>query len=417
MSKIDELIKELCPKGVQFKQLSELGTLYGGLTGKSKNDFKDGNARFITYMNVFSNIEVDTSRDDFVKIGKNERQRTLHKGDVLFTGSSENPDECGMSSVLVKEPEEPLYLNSFCFILRMNDKDLFLPEFLKYLFRDTGVRKQITKTASGVTRFNVSKKRFAKVVVPIPPIEVQKEIANILDTFTQLEAELEAELEARRKQYEYYRNGLLNFGDDVEWITLGKITRIFTSSRVHKNEWTTSGVPFYRSSDVISKFNNVENSRGKAYISNELYETLSAKSGKIKKDDILITGGGTIGIPYIVPSDEPLHVKDADLLCIQKSERLNSKFLYHFFLTTNFRQYLKNITHDATIAHYTISQIANTPVPLPTLEEQSRIVALLDCFEGLTNDIMNGLPAEIAARRKQYEYYRTKLLTFQELPV
>ena len=210
MSKIDQLINELCPNGVLFKQLGELGTLYGGLTGKSKNDFKDGNARFITYMNVFSNIEVDTNRDYFVKIGENERQRTLQKGDVLFTGSSENPDECGMSSVLVKEPEEPLYLNSFCFILRLNDKELFLPEFLKYLFRDTDIRKQIAKTASGVTRFNVSKKRFAKVVVPIPPIEVQREIADILDKFTQLEAELEA----RRKQYEYYRNQLLTFGDE-----------------------------------------------------------------------------------------------------------------------------------------------------------------------------------------------------------
>ena len=214
MSKIDQLIDELCPNGVQFKQLGELGTLYGGLTGKSKNDFKDGNARFITYMNVFSNIEVDTNRDYFVKIGENERQRTLQKGDVLFTGSSENPDECGMSSVLVNEPEEPLYLNSFCFILRLNDKELFLPEFLKYLFRDTGIRKQIAKTASGVTRFNVSKKRFAKVVVPIPPIEVQREIADILNKFTQLEAELEAELEARRKQYEFYRNQLLTFSDE-----------------------------------------------------------------------------------------------------------------------------------------------------------------------------------------------------------
>ena len=206
MSKIDKLIQELCPKGVEFKQIGDLGSLYGGLSGKSKNDFKDGNARFITYMNVFSNIEVDTDRDDFVKIGASERQRRLQKGDVLFTVSSEKPDECGMSSVLVKEPDKPLYLNSFCFILRLNDDEIFLPEFLKYLFRDTGIRKQIAKTASGVTRFNVSKKRFAKIIVPIPPIDVQREIANILDKFTQLEA--------RRKQYEYYRNQLLTFDDE-----------------------------------------------------------------------------------------------------------------------------------------------------------------------------------------------------------
>jgi type I restriction enzyme, S subunit len=115
-----------------------------------------------------------------------------------------------------------------------------------------------------------------------------------------------------------------------------------------------------------------------------------------------------------VPTDEPLYVKDADLLCIQKSKTFNSKFLYHYFLTTKFRLYLGNITHNATIAHYTISQIANTPVPIPPLAEQSRIVAVLDRFETLSNDISTGLPAEIEARKKQYEYYRNKLLTFKE---
>ena len=92
---------------------------------------------------------------------------------------------------------------------------------------------------------------------------------------------------------------MLKYDDEVEWKTLGEITRIFSASRVHKNEWTTSGVPFYRSSDVISIFNGVENSRGKAFISDELYESLSSKSGKIQENDILITGGGTIGIPYM----------------------------------------------------------------------------------------------------------------------
>ena len=128
----------------------------------------------------------------------------------------------------------------------------------------------------------------------------------------------------------------------------------------------------------------------------------------------MITGGGTIGIPYVVPTNEPLYVKDADLLCIQKSKTLYSKFLYHYFLTTKFRLYLNKITHNATIAHYTISQIANTPVPIPPLAEQERIVKILDKFDSLVNDISIGLPAELEARRKQYEYYRGKLLTFKE---
>ena len=252
-----------------------------------------------------------------------------------------------------------------------------------------------------------------KFQIPIPPLKIQAEIVRILDTFTALTAELTAELSDRKKQYNYYRDRLLTFEDgEVEWKTLGEITRIFSASRVHKNEWTTSGVPFYRTSDVISIFNGVKNSRDAAFISNELYETLSSKSGKIQKNDILVTGGGTIGIPYIVPTDEPLYFKDADLLCIKKSKTLNSKFLYHYFLTTKFRIYLENISHNSTIAHYTISQITKTPVPVPPLEEQARIVAILDKFDTLTHSISEGLPREIALRQKQYEYYRDLLLSF-----
>lgn len=165
---------------------------------------------------------------------------------------------------------------------------------------------------------------------------------------------------------------------------------------------------------MISYFNGVENSRGKAYISKELYEKLSAKSGKICKDDILITGGGTIGVPYIVPNDDPIYMKDADLLCIQHSKEFDSRYLYHYFLSTLFRDYLKGITHDATIPHYTISQICETPVPLPTLDVQKRIVNVLDNFDAICTDLSSGLPAEIEARQKQYEYYRDKLLSFEE---
>ncbi len=215
MSRIDELVEQYCPDGVEFKELSELGDFYGGLTGKDKNDFQDGNAKYITYNNIYSNIAVDTNIEAFVKIGEKENQNRVEYGDVLFTGSSETPDECGFSSVLTEKITEPLYLNSFCFGYHIKDRNLFLPEFLKYLFRDESIRKQIAKTASGVTRFNVTKKRFAKIQIPIPPLPVQNEVVVILDKFTKFEAELEAELEAeinaRRKQYEYYKGRLLNF--------------------------------------------------------------------------------------------------------------------------------------------------------------------------------------------------------------
>lgn len=209
MSRIEEMIREICPNGVEYKQLGEIGYLYGGLTGKSKDDFKEGNVKFISYMNVYSNPALDLNISTFVRIAENETQNKVQYCDILFTGSSETPDECGMSSVVTELIAEDVFLNSFCFGYRLNDTFLFNPHFLKHLFRSFELRQQIALTASGVTRFNVSKKRFAKIYIPVPPLAIQNEIVNILDKFT----ELEAELEARRKQYEYYRNKLLTFNE------------------------------------------------------------------------------------------------------------------------------------------------------------------------------------------------------------
>lgn len=192
-----------------------MGAFYGGLTGKNKNDFSNGNAKFISYMNVFSNIATNFKVNDFVKIGESENQNTIQYGDILFTGSSESLEECGMSSVVNEEVKENVYLNSFCFGYRFHNSELFLPNFLKFLFRSEKIRKQIVKTANGVTRFNVSKKKMEKIQIPIPPIEEQERIAGILDKFDTLvnsiSEGLPREIELRRKQYEYYREKLLSF--------------------------------------------------------------------------------------------------------------------------------------------------------------------------------------------------------------
>ena len=195
--------------------MSEMGTFYGGLTGKSKSDFQQGNAKFISYMNIYNNISLKTDVEERVKVSENEKQNIIEFGDALFTGSSETPDECGMSSVLTKNIDEPLYLNSFCFGFRLNDKTIYNPDFLKHLLRSKSVREQIKRTANGVTRFNVSKKLFGKIKLPIPTLEEQNKIAVILDKFEALVNDLNqglpAEIAAVKEQYEYYRNKLLSF--------------------------------------------------------------------------------------------------------------------------------------------------------------------------------------------------------------
>lgn len=211
MSKLEELIQQYCPDGVEWKALSDLGGFYSGLTGKTKDDFQGGNAKFITYVNVFNNPSLKTDVEERVRIREGEKQNTVQYGDVLFTGSSETPNECGMCSVLTHHTDENLYLNSFCFGFRFFDLTGICPSFMKYLLRSTAVRKKICKTANGVTRYNISKKEFAKIEIPVPPLPVQEEIVRILDNFTELQAELQAELQKRKLQYNYYLDNLLNF--------------------------------------------------------------------------------------------------------------------------------------------------------------------------------------------------------------
>ena len=198
-------------EGVEWKKLGEVGLFYGGLSGKSKEDFQDGNAKFVTYMNIYSNSSLDTTIVDMVKVGENEKQNSINYGDILFTGSSETPDDCGMSCVVTNHVDEPIYLNSFCFGFRFNEVEKFEPSFFKHYFRCTAMRKAIAMTASGVTRFNVSKKRLAKVQMPILSINEQREIGKLLDTFTTLISNLEQEIKLRKQQYEYYREKLLTF--------------------------------------------------------------------------------------------------------------------------------------------------------------------------------------------------------------
>ena len=161
------------------------------------------------------------------------------------------------------------------------------------------------------------------------------------------------------------------FTDAWEQRKLGDFTNVLSASRVHKNEWATEGVPFYRSCDVVSAFKGNDNE--KAFISVSLYEELIKLSGKLEQDDILITGGGSIGIPYIVPNNKPLYSKDADLIWIKKSNKHNSKYLYTYFTCRRFRDYINSISHVGTIAHYTIEQVKNSAVLLPKIEEQNLI--------------------------------------------
>lgn len=213
MESIEQMIKRLCPEGVEYVKLGEIGTQFNGLSGVS-NKWKDiGNCRFIDYMNAYKNISIDVTNLPYATVQNIGKQIELRKGDVLFTAASETPDECALSAAIERDLPKEVFMDDHLFGIRINDdsKEKVMPGYLKYLFRSSGIRSEVNKSVRGVTRFYISKKDFMSLLIPLPPIEIQARIVEILDKMTTLEAELEAELEARKQQYEYYRNKLLTF--------------------------------------------------------------------------------------------------------------------------------------------------------------------------------------------------------------
>ena len=407
MSRIDDLIRNLCPDGVEYKPLGEVGRLLGGLTGKTKADFVDGTARYVSYKNVYSNLEVDVTADDFVRISDSETQNTLQIGDILFTGSSENREEIGLTSVITSLPPEPLYLNSFCICFRPTENFILLPEFAKHLFRSGAIRHQVTKTATGVTRINISRKNLAKIQVPLPPAEVQQEIAMILDQFTQLEAELEAELETRRQQYFHYCTSAFDFATNVEWTTLERVSLKISSGGTPSSSnsaYYGGNIPWVRSQDV--NFNMISSTS--ATISDIGLKTSAAKW--IPSNSLIIAMYGASAARAAI-NTIPVTTNQACCNLQLDATKVTPRYAYHWI----YSQYNKlRSLGEGSQSNLNSRKIKNYPIPVPSLNEQRRITDALDQFHSLVNDLTSGLPAEIEARRKQYEYYRDRLFTFPE---
>jgi len=196
----------LRPKeGWELLKIRDIGETYGGLMSKSKKDFESGNALYITFMNVMQHPIVNLDKLEYVSVSTNEKQNLVQKGDLLFNGSSETPEEIGMCSLLNQEVPL-LYLNSFCFGFRLKSQDRVYPLFLTYYFRSGQGRQLLYSSAQGATRYNLSKKNFNDLILPIPPINSQQDIAR---TIYDLDSELNL-IEISIKKWKSIREGVMN---------------------------------------------------------------------------------------------------------------------------------------------------------------------------------------------------------------
>ncbi|HCS4671100.1 restriction endonuclease subunit S [Escherichia coli] len=418
MSEMSYLEKLLDGVEVEWLPLGNVAEIYGGLTGKSKSDFENGNARYVSYKKIFGYLDVNDYPTDYVYISEGERQNKVRYGDVLFTGSSEIADEAGMSSAVTVHFDESVYLNSFSFGIRFSNSIKIKPEFAKYLFRTHFMRSEIAKTASGVTRFNISKSRFKKILVPIicpndpeKSLAIQSEIVRILDKFTALTAELTAELNMRKKQYNYYRDQLLSFKEgEVEWKTLGEIGKWYGGGTPSKNKiefWENGSIPWISPKDMGRTL--VDSSED--YITEEA--VLQSSTKLIPANSIAIVVRSSI-LDKVLPSAliKVPATLNQDMKAVIPHENILVKYIYHMIGSRGSDILRAAKKTGGSVASIDSKKLFSFKIPVPNINEQQRIIEILDKFDTLTNSITEGLPREIELRQKQYEYYRDLLFSF-----
>ena len=372
---IEKLVAELCPDGVEYVKLGDV------TTSVQKIKWNEYPTQEFAYIDLSSiptgGIEVKETSTISSYNAPSRAQQILRKNDVLF----------GVTRPLLKRVYKVSseYDGQICstgyLVLRAN-VNMILPGYIYHIIRVNNFYKYVEKHQSGSAYPAISGSLVKEYIVPLPPIKVQNAIVEILDKFTKLEAELEAELAARRAQYEYYRNSLfenLNGGGSE---ILGNLVKI-KNGKSYKG-FDSGDIPVYGSGGIMT------------------YVDRSAYSGP----SVLIPRKGSIGNIFYV--DTPFWNVDTIFYTEINREQVTPKYLYHALQVQN----LSELNTAGGVPSLTQTVLKRVRIPLPSLAEQERIVKILDKFDALVNDISSGLPAEIEARRKQYEYYRDRLLTF-----
>lgn len=378
MSKLEELINELCPDGVEYVKLSEVAEIsIGEFVHKNK---QHENAKYPVFNGGTSNTGY---YDEF--------NRTENK--IIISAR-------GANAGFVNRVFTKFWSGNSCYTVGVNEN------FLNWTFAYYWLKSKEVSLLGKQQKASipaVSKKQVEDFLIPLPPLPIQEEIVRILDKMTSLTAELQA----RQKQYEYYRDSLLRFEegnahDGVRWMKLGEIGKVSMCKRILKQETSSEGdVPFYK----IGTFGK----EADAYITKEKFDDYRNKFSYPNIGDVLISASGTIG-RTVIYDGSPAYYQDSNIVWLAHDESIVlNKYLFYCYTLNPWA-----ISSGGTIARLYNDNINKAMIPVPPLEEQQRIVDVLDRFDKLCNDISEGLPAEIEARKKQYEYYRDKLLTFKE---
>lgn len=310
----------------------------------------------------------------------------------------------GASAGTVGFSDKDFWSSDGCYTLENsenNNRFLYYALLCQENFIKSRVRKAGIPTLDAIV--------IEKLEIPLPPIEIQNEIVRILDSFIELEEELEEELEARRKQYEYYRDSLLTFDDETILKPLGDFATITRGGSFQKKDFVESGLPCIHYGQMYTHFRTYTD-KTLTFLNEDVFN----KSRIAQPNDIVmaVTSENVEDVCSCVAwiGTEPIAVSGHTAIIHHNQ---NAKYLAYYFQTAAFFKQKQKLAHGTKVIEVTPDKLSDIKIPIPSLEKQKEIADMLDRFEALCNDITSGLPAEIEARHKQYEYYRDKLLTFK----
>lgn len=400
MSRLDELIRNLCPDRVEFRKLGEISQYCKERIDASTVD----KTCYVGVENLLQNKQGKTLSSAVPTTGQ---VIAFSFGDILIGN--------------IRPYLKKIWLadcnggtNGDVLAIHITDSGM-LPEFLYYVLSSDSFFHYDMQYAKGSKMPRGSKEAVLQYITPVPPLPVQREIVRILDNFTELteglNRELAAELTARKKQYAYYRDKLLAHSSETKICKLADVCESIADGDHMPPPKADDGIPFITISNITEQ--NKINFSNTMFVPSSYYDALADKR-KPHSGDILYTVVGSYGIPVCIEQDTKFVFQRHIAILRPRSEVIKARYMFHAMQSGTFKAQADKAAKGAAQKTIGLSSLAEMTLPVPDMCIQERLVRVLDNFDAICTDLNIGLPAEIEARQKQYEYYRDKLLSFEE---
>lgn len=392
-----------------FKALGDVGEFIRG-SGLQKGDLTDEGVPAIHYGQIHTTYGTWAAETvAFVRPAFAAKLRKARPGDIVIATTSEDDQAVGKAMAWIGNDEAAVSSDAYIF------RHSLVPKYVAYIFQSDGFQDQKKRWITGTKVRRISGESLAKIRIPVPPPAVQEEIVRVLDLFQALDAtfeiELEAELGARRRQFAHLRESLLTSRNvDVQWMAMGELGRFIRGRRFTKDDFVEDGIPSIHYGEIYTRYGTATSSTV-----SHLRRDLAAKLRYAQPGDVIVAAVGEtvedVAKAVAWLGEVPVAIHDDTFLF---HSEMNPTFVSYAMQTAAFHAQKNKYVARAKVKRLGGDALAKIAIPVPAIEEQERIVEILDKFDALVQNLSAGLRAELAARHLQYQYYRNDLLTFEE---